>query len=406
MSQPERTRRRRTPAGQRRSAGEGTITFNAERDRYEGRVELDPGRSGRRVRKKVTGRTRAEVAAKLDQLRNERAAGLDIAARPTVEYLARLWLTVAAPTKKSPATMSRVVPRVEQHLIPAIGHHRVKALTVRHVESWLAAEAAAGAAKSTISAYRGDLRQVLELALRDDLVLRNVAAGAYLPHNARPPQERNSLTEDQAADLLDALDGDRLGPFFAFLLTLGLRPGEAHALTWDSFDGDAIIISAALRTDNAGRPFDVGPTKSKQTRTAALPPPLARALHAQRAQQRREQLAAGPAWSTEWAGHVFLNELGRPLNPSNVRRSLAAACARAGVPRISPYELRHSAASQLIAMGVAPFEVADLLGHSDLRMLERHYRHRLTPIAGASNALADRLEAAQSRRRQEKSLAR
>jgi hypothetical protein len=37
----------------------------------------------------------------------------------------------------------------------------------------------------------------------------------------------------------------------------------------------------------------------------------------------------------------------------------------------------------LVAAGVPPLEVADLLGHADTRMLERYYRHRLQPVVTA-----------------------
>jgi hypothetical protein len=40
---------------------------------------------------------------------------------------------------------------------------------------------------------------------------------------------------------------------------------------------------------------------------------------------------------------------------------------------------------------VDPYEVADMLGHADLRMLDRHYRHRLTPVVRGGAAAMERV---------------
>ena len=59
---------------------------------------------------------------------------------------------------------------------------------------------------------------------------------------------------------------------------------------------------------------------------------------------------------------------------------LARLCKKAGIERVTPYELRHSAASLLSDAGV-PIEVlADLLGHSSTQMLEQVYRHPVRKV--------------------------
>jgi len=84
------------------------------------------------------------------------------------------------------------------------------------------------------------------------------------------------------------------------------------------------------------------------------------------------------------------------MHPSNCRRAFTALCEQAHVPTVTPYELRHTAASLLIDAGVPPYEVADQLGHTDLRMIERHYRHRLHPTVTAGAAAMDHLLAGQT----------
>jgi len=57
----------------------------------------------------------------------------------------------------------------------------------------------------------------------------------------------------------------------------------------------------------------------------------------------------------------------------NVRRDLAAACHRAGVPRVSPHDLRRTPSTWLREMGAPPHMIGSFLGHADGRMVERIY---------------------------------
>jgi len=67
-------------------------------------------------------------------------------------------------------------------------------------------------------------------------------------------------------------------------------------------------------------------------------------------------------------------------NWTNVRRDLAAACERAGVPRVSPRDLRRSHGQILRACGIEPHLIAATMGHRDSRMVELVYG-TLTPDA-------------------------
>jgi hypothetical protein len=57
----------------------------------------------------------------------------------------------------------------------------------------------------------------------------------------------------------------------------------------------------------------------------------------------------------------------------NVRRDLHEACERAGIPPVSPNDLRRTCATWLRAQGVPPHLIAPVMGHVDSRMVERVY---------------------------------
>jgi len=85
-------------------------------------------------------------------------------------------------------------------------------------------------------------------------------------------------------------------------------------------------------------------------------------------------------------------ESGQAWDKGDQTRSMEAACKAAGLDRLTFHELRHTAASTWIAAGMDLILVARQLGHSDTRMVEKHYGH-LCPNAAAARfrALAPEL---------------
>lgn len=122
---------------------------------------------------------------------------------------------------------------------------------------------------------------------------------------------------------------------------------------------------------------------------------MVEALQAHRIRQLQERLVAGFRWQ-EW-GLVFTTRLGTPLDGVKVTRwfqaKLSGADERrvAGLPHLRFHDLRHSAASLLLAQGVHPRVVMELLGHSDIRLTMNTYSHVIPQL---SRDAADKMGAA------------
>jgi len=67
---------------------------------------------------------------------------------------------------------------------------------------------------------------------------------------------------------------------------------------------------------------------------------------------------------------VFCHEDGRRIG--DVKRSFAKACERAGIHDFRVHDLRHTCAAWLVSAGADLCEVRDLLGHTTVKMTERH----------------------------------
>lgn len=369
--------------GQRRGHGDGSLFFDDQRGRWIGLIDLGHDGAGKRRRRKVTGRTRAEARARLAELRKDVDAGLPIGpARATVGEVLEDWLAKGLPpSAKSPNTIDSYTWCVRKHLLPRLGSHRVRELAPDQVHDALEEMANAGLSGRSLRLVHSVLARALRWAERHGKVARNVATLVDTP--AGPSKPSRSLTVEQADALLAATAGHRLEALVVCSLMLGLRPGEALGLQWGAVDLDAgtLQVRQALRRERGALVLG-DPKTAKSVRTLNLPAQVTAALRTHRIQQAAERLSAGMAWSD--AGLVFASEVGTPIDPSNLRRAFARLTTAAGLGRWHPHELRHSAASILSAAGVPLEAVSDVLGHADVSVTARVYRHRITPTVAAA----------------------
>ena len=82
---------------------------------------------------------------------------------------------------------------------------------------------------------------------------------------------------------------------------------------------------------------------------------------------------------------MFCNTTGGPLDPSWQRQVFYGVLKKAGVPGIRFHDLRHTAATLLLAEGVHPKVVSEMLGHTTITLTLDTYSH-LVPVLHAHAA--------------------
>lgn len=376
----------------RRAHGEGSIFFEPERNRWVGLIELPADGSGKRRRAKVVGRTKTDVRKKFREVRRKAEDGIPTGnGGITLSAFLDKWFATALPARprvKSKNTLDLHRWAIEKAR-PVIGSKTLRALQPEDVERLLAKLAEDGLAQRTIQSVRGTLAMALRWGQRRGDVARNVAELAELPANAKRPGEGRSLTLDEAKTLLEAAKGHRLGALITVGVMLGLRPGELCGLRWCDVDLDAGVLHVRQarkreRDDDGHEILSFGDPKTRRSRRSLdLPEPVIASLREHSKRQAAERLKA-----RTWTDYdlVFPTSVGTPLNPSNLRREMDEVTFAAGLGGWTPKELRHSAGSLLSAAGVPLERIADLLGHTDTRMLERVYRHPVTKTVDAAVA--------------------
>jgi integrase len=141
------------------------------------RHRLGHDANGRRLRKKVSGATRAEVVDKLRDPREKLGKGLPLPNdRLTVGAFLDRWLTDVLPGSIAPKTLDNYEDMVRLYLRPILGRKVLTRLTVGDVKSLWTRHHGDGFSANTIKNVRSTLRKALGQAERERLITRNVAA--------------------------------------------------------------------------------------------------------------------------------------------------------------------------------------------------------------------------------------
>jgi integrase len=356
--------------------------------RWRGVVSLGEAPNGKRSRRKVSGKSQAEVKEKLRALHGEISKGLHTSHTYTVQQCVEHWLAngLDGRSAKTVSTYREVL----DPLVALIGAAKLRSLTAPQVRLALV-KLSADRSTRTLQITLNALRRAIKLAEADDLVGRNVAALVGVPAGTggRPS---NSLTLTQAQVLIEAARKSRLHGYVMLCLLTGCRTEEARALLWDHVDLEGrpdkvpavpphVAVWRSVRSHG-----DVKTSKSR--RTLRLPLAAVEALKAHRARQSQERLIAGPLWEDN--GLVFTTQQGRPLDPSHVRRGFKKLCEDAGIGTDwTPRELRHTFVSIMSQQGVPVEEIAHLVGHSTTSTTETVYRMELRPVISTGAEIMD-----------------
>jgi integrase len=183
------------------------------------------------------------------------------------------------------------------------------------------------------------------------------------------------LTLAQAQKLIETLKGHRFEGVFIIGLLTGMRLGEITGLRWQDIDFEKGGLQVRRTVTYYARYgyIESEPKSAKSKRPIMLSPLLIEVLKLHRTRQLTARIKAGPVWSDR--DLVFCVRHGGYINPNDVRNALSNVLATADLPGIKFHDLRHSAASLLLAMGIHPKVVQELLGHSTISMTMDIYSH-------------------------------
>ena len=324
------------------------------------------------------------------------------------DYLVEQWLP-SIEANLRPSTFASYQGHVESHLVPQLGTIPLQKLSAADIDAaykTIAREGRgcgrSGLSPVTVNHIHRTLHKALGSAVERGLLLKNPAAAVRPPRaTGTDRHEMKVWTAGQLRCFLahvrdhNGVDGQvseiaRHYPLWRLIAMTGLRRGEAAGLRWCDVDLEA--GSLAIRQTLVPVPHKEvqisQPKTAKGRRTIPLDSGTLAGLRLQADQQLRDCADWGEGWLA--SGYVFTAPDGQYLHPDRISRLFRLAVADAAAPPIRLHDLRHTAASLMIASGVPVKVVSERLGHATAAFTMDVYQHVLP---GMQQEAADRLAA-------------
>jgi integrase len=356
--------------GKRRSNGEGTI-YQRQDGRWEASYRALDGK-----KRSLYAPTQEEARRRLTQATSERDRGLPAPRdeRQTVAVYLASWLEVVKNQVRDSGSIS-YEKRVRLYIVPRLGRVKLAQLgpqQVKELYAWMLNTRKLS--PTTVNHTAGVLHLALKDAQRMGLVARNVCDLVDPPRKAK--RKMQVYTPDQVTHLLDAIADYPYESIITLALTTGARLGELLALTWSNTDLEhgSIQISTG-RAEVLDGWADTEPKTDAGNRAIALTAATVALLREHRRAQLEHRIWLGDAW--QGGEYVFCNQAGGQLGHATVERAFKRIVLAAGLPVIRFHDLRHTAASLLLARGVPVTEVARMLGHSSPHITYKIYAHAI-----------------------------
>jgi len=237
-----------------------------------------------------------------------------------------------------------------------------------HIEQYYMDKMTDGLSRNTIVKHNTVIHGALKFAVKKLRILKyNPADSADLPPKGEEVFKGKAYNAEQVKTLVEKIKGTPIEPVVVLGVFYGLRRSEILGLRWDAVDYKAkkVFIRHTAVKCGSKTVYDDKVKNRSSKRELPLKPGIESYL--KRLQDHQNQMKKLCGKSYDDNEYICKWDDGRPLEPNNVTRQFRLFLEKSGLPKIRLHDLRHSAASLLQAIGFSPKEIAEWLGHGDLR---------------------------------------
>lgn len=370
---------------------EGSIRKRAN-GTWEGRYSDGRNDNGRQIQRSVYGKTRKEVAEKLNAVLYQKQCGSYVTPNNIlVQDWLDQWLKNYAVISIRPSTYINYEGYVHNHIIPAFGKIPLQDITPVIVQNFYnqkfesgRADGKGGLSAKTIRNMHNMLHQAFEQAKINGIIMNNPADGAVIPRQEKKEMRVLSVQEQKA--LLKVLHLHRLGFAILFDLATGLRIGELCALKWSdvNFNKRTIKISRTLQRIKKSKLEQIYGEKTTaiiegnvKTNSGFREIPLPDKIFEKLLLHRQKQIEEMEYYKDFYTdkGYIFTMPLGTCVEPHTMRDAFEFLLKEADIKHANFHALRHTFATRAIENGVNVKTLSDILGHSQVQITMDLYCH-------------------------------
>jgi len=368
----------------RRGNNEGTI-YPRPNGTYRAQISLD----GHRL--SYNGQTRKACQDWLHKTRGRIDDGMTYeGAKTSLEDFFGDWLTMKSTTVRH-HTERQYRQITRDYILPQLGSKELLQLRPDHIQLLYNQHIEAGVSPRTVELVHSVLRGALNHAVRLGLLSRNPTYAVVPPKPT--PKEMKTLDENQIQTFLIVAQSEQpeFLPLYQLALTTGMRLGELLGLSWNDLDWDRQTLSVKRQlTRIRDEGLVLTPPKTKAAlRTIKLGASTWSILKSHHKSQYMAQSCRDPDWQEK--DLVFTQTNGKPYGPRQVQKAYKRILNAAGLPNMRFHDLRHTAATHMIAKGVDMSTVKRRLGHTKVSTTFDNYVHAVPGMQEKAAAVIDEI---------------
>ena len=267
----------------------------------------------------------------------------------------------------------------------AFGQKRIDKIKVSDAKEWLIKmQQIDGRGYSSIHIIRGVVRPAFQMAVDDDLLVKNPFEFQLNTVVVNDSVTREAITRQQERDFLEFVKNDKhfckYYDGIYILFKTGLRISEFVGLTKKNldFENNRIIVDHQLQRTRDMK-YIIEDTKTESgERMVPMTPEVKEAFQrilANRKNPKVEPMVDG------YSGFLYLDKNGRPMVALHWEkyfqhiREKYNKIYRIQMPKVTPHVCRHTFCSNMAKSGMNPKTLQYIMGHSDISVTLNTYTH-------------------------------
>ena len=368
----------------KRGNNEGTI-YKRSNGTYRAQISLD----GERL--SFPGQTYKACQDWIRNMRDQVDDGMTYkGAKTTLEEHLGEWLTMKSTTARSKTDRQyRQIAR--DYILPQLGSKQLQNLRPDRIQRMYNQHIESGASPGTVQLVHSVLRGCLYHAVKQGLIGQSPTK-AVIPPKPRLT-EKQVLDENQLQVMLIAAQENQPAylPLYQLAITTGMRQGELLGLTWDDLDWNkgSLKINRQLQRITGEGLCLTPPKTNAGRRTIKIGIATLSMLKEHQKSQFKNMACRDPVWQDK--NFIFAEANGAPIAPRKILKAFKRILAAAGLPDIRFHDLRHTAATHMLANGIDLVTVSRRLGHTQASTTLNTYAHAVPGTQEKAAAIMDEI---------------
>ena len=256
---------------------------------------------------------------------------------------------------------------------------KLKDLKPFHIEGFYKSQYERGLSSNSVVKYHILIRECLQYAFVNDLVVSNVADKVKRPKVNKFKASFYSIEEIEK--LFEVIKEHECRLPIMLTAMYGFRRSEVIGLKWEAIDFDKKLISVqhkVIKTKIDGKIELYKSNKLKNETSNRILPLLPQAenlLLEKKRQIENNKTMLGKQYDNQYLDYVCVDNMGRLIRPGRLTHSFCKILKQNNLKHIRFHDLRHSCASIMLANGVPMKQIQEWLGHADFGTTANIYSH-------------------------------